>query len=118
MKIRTLVSSLALVSALALSGPSVAQSMVGDVAIPGERIADFQEKCRAIASVQNESLTSPVNDDSAEDETGSVTDSATDTDSPDYANEDNIDMLLASMTPEQCVEAGLVDAPAPATSNN
>ena len=44
--------------------------------------------------------------------------SATDTDSPDYANEDNIDMLLASMTPEQCVEAGLVDAPAPATSNN
>ena len=43
----------------------VAQSMVGDVAIPGERIADFQEKCRAIASVQNESLTSPVSDDSA-----------------------------------------------------
>lgn len=114
MKIRTLVSSLALVSALALSGPSVAQSMVGDVAIPGERIADFQEKCRAIASVQNESLTSPVNDEGAEEETGSVSD----TDSPDYANEDNIDMLLASMTPEQCVEAGLVDAPAPATSNN
>lgn len=116
MKIRTLVSSLALVSALALSGPSVAQSMIGEFAIPGERMEDFQEKCRAIASVQTESLAGSVSNESDEDETGSVTDPGTD--SPDYANEDNIDQLLASMTPEQCVEAGLVDAPVPVTSNN
>ncbi len=116
MKIRTLVSSLALVSALAISGPSVAQSMVGDVAIPGERIEDFQEKCRAIASAQNESLSAPVNDEVDEDETGSV-DQPADTDSPDYANDDNIDQLLASMTPEQCQEAGLVDGQLPTTAN-
>lgn len=116
MKIRSIISSLALVSALAISGGASAQSMIGDVAIPQERMADFQEKCRAIASVQNESLAGAVNQDQTDStNTGSVT---SNTDSPDYANDDNIDGLLASMTPEQCKDAGLVDGPVPATSNN
>lgn len=117
MKIRTVISSFALVSAMALSGGAAAQSMVGDMAIPEERIVDFQEKCRAIASVQNESLASPVGTNETDD-TATGTVGATSTDSPDYANEDNIDGLLASMTPELCKDAGLVDGPIPATSNN
>jgi hypothetical protein len=115
MKIRTVISSFALVSAMALSGGAAAQSMVGDMAIPEERIVDFQEKCRAIASVQNESLAGGQNLDQTDDiATGAVSSS----DSPDYANEDNIDGLLASMTPDQCRDAGLLDGPVPATSNN
>lgn len=115
MKIRTVISSFALVSAMALSGGAAAQSMLGDVAIPEERIADFQEKCRAIASVQNESLAGGQNLDQTDDTT---TGGVASTDSPDYANDDNIDGLLASMTPELCKDAGLVDGPVPATSNN
>ncbi len=119
MKIRTVISSFALVSAMALSGGAAAQSMLGDVAIPEERMADFQEKCAAIASVQTESLASSVNtdQDSTDDTTtGAVAGTAT-SDSPDQANDDNIDGLLASMTPDQCRDAGLLDGPVPATSN-
>ena len=117
MKIRTVISSFALVSAMALSGGAAAQSMLGDVAIPEERMADFQEKCAASASVQTESLASGQGLDQTDDtDTGTVA-GANSSDSPDLANSDNIDGLLASMTPDQCRDAGLLGGPVPATSN-
>jgi len=114
MKLHTVISSLALVSAMTFSGGALAQSMIGDVVIPEANMAAFQEKCAAIASAQTESLSSPVETDATA--TGAVTGQPAQTDSSDPANEDNLDMLLASMTPEQCVEAGLVTGPVPTTT--
>lgn len=100
------ISSLALATALTFSGGAFAQSMIGDVTIPQENLADFTAKCAAIASASTESLASPVNED--ETATGSVTDPAMATTDADPANKDNLDQLLASMTPDQCKEAGLL----------
>jgi len=113
MTFRTIISSLALVSAMTLSGSAFAQAMIGDVTIPDANMADFQAKCAAIASAQTESLSTPVEDETA---TGSVTDPATATDDPDLAGKDQLDALLASLTPEQCKEAGLLTGPVPTTT--
>lgn len=113
MKLQTVVSSLAVVAAMTLSGSALAQSMIGDVEIPADRLGEFQEKCAAIASAATETLAEPSNadDDADATQTGSVGSSA-DNDSPDPANEDNLDALLASMTPDQCEAAGLLSGPA------
>lgn len=114
MTFRTVISSLALVSAMTLSGSAFAQAMIGDVTIPEANIADFQAKCAAIASAQTESLSTPVEDEAA---TGSVSnDNAPASDDPDLAGKDNLDALLASLTPEQCKEAGLLTGPVPTTT--
>ena len=107
MKLRTIISSIALVSALSLSGGAFAQAMLGTMPIPTENLGDFQEKCAAIASASTESLSESV-DSSAADATATGTVDANASDSPDQANDDNLDQLLASMTPEQCKEAGLL----------
>jgi len=119
MKFRTVISSLALVSAMTFSGAAMAQAMIGTTAIPEANMADFQAKCAAIASAQTESLSTPVEDESAEADataTGSVATGNADNDDGDLASEDNLDELLASLTPEQCQEAGLVKGPVPATT--
>lgn len=113
MKLHTVVSTLAVVAAMTFSGSALAQSMVGDVMIPADRLSDFEAKCAAIASAQTESLAAPVEDETV---TGSVTESPEASDSPDLANEDNLDALLASITPAQCQEAGLVKGPVPTTT--
>jgi hypothetical protein len=107
MKLQTVISSVALVAAMTFSGGVFAQSMIGGVAIPEENLADFNAKCAAIASAATESLASSEDDLT---ETGSVVSGegnqfVTD---PDLANKDNLDQLLASLTPEQCKEAGLL----------
>jgi len=118
MKLHTVVSTLAVVAAMTFSGSALAQSavvMVDGLEIPSERMADFESKCAAIASAQTESLSSPVEDETADaTETGST--ASPDTDDPDPANEDNLDALLASITVDQCKEAGLVKGPVPATT--
>jgi hypothetical protein len=119
MKFRTVISSLALVSAMTFSGAVMAQVMIGGVAIPDANMASFQEKCAAIASAQTESLSTPVEDEAAAPDataTGSVAAGTPDSDDGDLASEDNLDQLLASLTPEQCKEAGLIDGPVPATT--
>ena len=118
MKFRTVISSLALVSAMTFSGAVMAQSMIGDVVIPEANMADFQAKCAAIASAKTESLSTPVEDEAAAADataTGSVA-ATPDSDDGDLASEDNLDQLLASLTPEQCKEAGLLEGPVPATT--
>lgn len=114
MKLRTMLSSLALVSAMTLSGGAFAQAMLGDMEIPADNLGLFQEKCAAIASAANQSLAEPVEDETA---TGSTT-SADASDSSDLASDDNIEQLLASMTPEQCEEAGLLPGGANAARAN
>ena len=118
MKFRTVISSLALVSAMTFSGAVMAQSMIGGVAIPEANMADFQAKCAAIASAKTESLSTPVEDEAAAADataTGSVA-ATPESDDGDLASEDNLDQLLASLTPEQCKEAGLLEGPVPATT--
>ena len=117
MKLHTVVSTLAVVAAMTLSGSALAQSavvMVDGLEIPSERMADFEAKCAAIASAQTESLAAPVENEADATETGSTT--APDSNDPDPANEDNLDALLASITPDQCQDAGLVKGPVPATT--
>ena len=116
MTFRTVISSLALVSAMTLSGGAFAQAMIGDVTIPEANMADFQAKCAAIASAQTESLAAPVENEADETATGSTASDPAATDDPDPANEDNLDALLASLTPDQCKEAGLLSGPVPATT--
>ena len=119
MKFRTVISSLALVSAMTFPGAVMAQSMIGDVVIPEANMADFQAKCAAIASAKTESLSTPVQDEAAQADataTGSVAAGTPDSDDGDLASEDNLDRLLASLTPEQCKEAGLLEGPVPATT--
>lgn len=117
MKLRTVISSLALVSAMTFSGAVMAQAMIGDVAIPEANMADFQAKCAAIASAQTESLSTPVENEADATATGSVAaDASAASDDGDLASKDNLDELLASLTPEQCVEAGLVTGPVPTTT--
>lgn len=115
MKLHSVVSTLAVVAAMTLSGSALAQSMVGDVAIPEDRLGDFQAKCAAINSAATESLSEPANADDDESPTDPTATASTNpatgstaNDSPDPANEDNLDALLASMTPEQCEAAGLL----------
>ena len=118
MKFRTVISSLALVSAMTFSGAVMAQSMIGGVTIPEANMADFQAKCAAIASAKTESLSTPVEDEAAAADataTGSVA-ATPESDDGDLASEDNLDQLLASLTPEQCKEAGLLEGPVPATT--
>src|SRR6478752_3298602 len=103
MTFRTVISSLALVSAMSFSGAVLAQATIGGVAIPEANMADFQEKCAAINSAKTESLSTPVENADAT-ATGSVA-TGEKSESGDLANEDNLDQLLASLTPEQCVEA-------------
>ncbi|HEY9010284.1 MAG TPA: hypothetical protein VIN06_04655 [Devosia sp.] len=117
MKLHTVVSTLAVAAAMTFSGSAMAQSavvMVDGLEIPSERMPDFESKCAAIASAQTESLAAPVENETDATETGST--SSPDTDDPDPANEDNLDALLASITVDQCKEAGLVKGPVPATT--
>ena len=116
MTFRTVISSIALVSAMTLSGGAFAQAMIGDVTIPEANMSAFQEKCAAIASAQTESLSTPVEDATDDTATGTVAADATGNDDGDPASEDNLDALLASLTPDQCKEAGLVTGPVPATT--
>jgi hypothetical protein len=108
MKIRAVISSLALVSAMTLAGAASAQTMVGDMQIPADQMASFEEKCALIAADANKSLTEPADQSKDAEATGAVV--ANGTDDPNATTQtdsDKIEALLASMTPEQCKEAGL-----------
>ncbi|RYE85675.1 MAG: hypothetical protein EOP19_08905, partial [Hyphomicrobiales bacterium] len=70
MKLRTVISSLALVSAMAFSGGAMAQSMIGGVEVPADQWPTFQEKCAALNAAATQTLAEPVENDDAT-ETGS-----------------------------------------------
>ena len=116
MKLQAIISSAALAAALTLSGGAFAQNtqfMIDDVVIPDENLADFQEKCRALLAAANQSLTADDEDTPVDPTTtGAIAESeTTPQESADPAAQDNIDELLASLTPEKCKEAGLLQTP-------
>jgi len=102
-----MISSLALVSAMALSGGAMAQSMIGGVAIPADQWGSFEQKCQTLHSAANASLAEPLDESDDATVTGSVV--ANGEDDPERSSDasDNIDALMANLTVEQCEAAGL-----------
>ena len=114
MKLHAVISSLALVSAMTFSGAAMAQSapnMMGGIEIPAEQWTSFQEKCAAINSAATQTLAQPNDESDDAVATGSVVANGEDdpnaSSGSDPASQDEITKLLASLTPEQCKEAGL-----------
>ena len=120
MTFRAVISSLALVSAMTLSSGAFAQAMVGEMEIPADQMAAFQEKCSAINAAATETLAAPNDEsDNAAVEGTAVANGEDDpqgSGNSDPASAENMEALLASMTPEQCVEAGLSPGAAAATT--
>jgi hypothetical protein len=108
MKLQAIVSSIALAAALTFSGAAVAQNMLNDTAIPADQIDSFKGKCEALRAEANASGTSggantePVVDPTTTASTGG----GQPIENSDPAARDNWAAALASLTIEQCDEAG------------
>jgi hypothetical protein len=107
MKLRTMISSLALVSAMTLSGGAFAQSMIGGVEVPADQWGSFEQKCQLLNGAANATLAEPLDESDDATATGSVV--ANGEDDPERSSDasDNITALMANLTVEQCKEAGL-----------
>lgn len=99
---------------MTFSGAAMAQSapnMMGGMEIPAEQWTSFQEKCAAINSAATQTLAQPNDESDDAVATGSVVANGEDdpnaSSGSDPASQDEITKLLASLTPEQCKEAGL-----------
>ena len=108
MKLRMMISSLALVSAISLSGGAFAQ-MIGGVQVPADQMGNLQEKCAALNAAANASLAEPLDESDDATVTGSVV--ANGDEDPEGGNSDpasskNFTALMASLSIEQCKEAG------------
>jgi hypothetical protein len=113
MKLQAIVSSIALAAALTFSGAAVAQNMLNGQEIPAEQIQQFQDRCEALRAESTASLTTDSNANVDATTTASVEtkDSSTSADSSsDPAAQDNWEAALASLTIEQCDEAGFAAA--------
>lgn len=113
MTLRSTISTLAVLSALTFSGAAFAQAATS-VTIDGTEYKDkdftsLQEKCAAINSAATETLAEPVDNDNADATSTGSTEQSNEPggQSADPANADNLDALLASLTPEKCKAAGL-----------
>ena len=113
MKISALVPTLALAMGLAVSAPAYAQDMLGEpefvidgTPIPQEDLEEFRQKCRLLHIAQMESLT--TSSDVGDDDDDLITGSVGTTTNPDPASQDNRLELLASISVQDCREAGLL----------
>jgi hypothetical protein len=109
MKIQAIVSSVALAAALTFSGAAVAQNMMNGMEIPAEQIPAFQEKCDALRAAGTASLTTSDDQSDTTDATATgtvATDSTATDETSDPAAQDNWELAMASLTIEQCDEAG------------
>ena len=99
---RNLISALALVSAMTLSGAAMAQTMVGGVEVSADDLPKVQSACDTLAAREGGSLVTSESDTSA-----STDASSGDTD----AGIDNVttSIDLALLTYESCRDAGLVE---------
>lgn len=106
MKIVQIVSSLAVASALAFSTPVFAQNMINGMEIPADRMTDFQQKCEALNVAKAEPVVG-LSSEADGTETGAVNNTPeAPADPADPLAQNNLDQLLAGLTPEQCAEAG------------
>jgi uncharacterized low-complexity protein len=97
---RNLISAIALVSAMTLSGAAMAQTMVGGVEVSADDLPKVQSACDTLAAKEGGSLVSTEAESSADASSG-------DTD----AGIDNVttSIDLALLTYESCRDAGLVE---------
>jgi hypothetical protein len=100
MKLRSLTSTIALAACLAFSGSAMAQTMIGGVEVPADQLPAFQEKCAALAAASTQSL--------AGDQATEADSNSSDTTPLDPAAKANVEVLLGSLTAEQCMEAKLM----------
>ena len=111
MKLRAVISSIALASAMTFSGGAFAQSMIGGVEIPAEQLQQFQEKCAtlnsagSVAAAPADTLAQPNDESDDAVATGSV--AANGEDDPEGTDADPLVTALANLTIDQCKEAGL-----------
>jgi hypothetical protein len=111
MKLRAMISSVALVSAMTISGGAFAQSMIGGVEVPAEQMQQFQEKCATLnstgsmAAAPAETLAQPNDESDDATQTGSVV--ANGEDDPEATDGSELTAALEGLTVEQCKEAGL-----------
>jgi len=114
MRLRAIISSVALVTALSISGAAYAQNMFNGTAIPDDQVQKFKDACAALQAKESASLTQDNNSNASaanttdQTTTGSVTTQGgeqTPTD-PDPAAEQNWDTIIAGLTPDDCSAAG------------
>lgn len=105
MSIRTLISPLAVAAIISFSSGAMAQAMIGEFEIPDASMPSFEQKCQALLAAANRSLTT---DEMTDDITTGAVEQGGQTSSPDPAAQENELELLASLTVDQCREAGLL----------
>ena len=105
---RTLISALALVSAMTFSGAAMAQTMVGGSEVSAEDLPKVQAACDTLAAKEGGSLATETSTEAdAEVEAAPEDASSGETDAGiDAATTTSIDLSL--LTYEACKEAGLV----------
>lgn len=142
MRIRTLVSPLALAVGLAMTGAASAQVTIGGQTVLEEDMPAVQQRCDELALAartgagDTDTTQSDDQDDDAGDDTGDDTDNGTDNGTDDgsddtgtddtttsdangdFGTADEVDNALTgvelnSITLDQCIEAGLVEGPLP-----
>jgi hypothetical protein len=104
MKLQAIIISATFAAALSVSGAALAQSMMGGVEIPADRLEEFRASCEALRAESTASLTTDDADDAGDMTTGSTGADTNQADSPDPAAQDNWDETLAGLTIEQCDE--------------
>lgn len=108
MKLRAITAAAALASAIALTGPVAAQDfMLRGESIPVDQVDNIKEACEGLRAANAASLT--TNDDQSVDptETGSTSaDDSLQASSSDPAAQDKWEELMATLTFDECDEAG------------
>jgi hypothetical protein len=104
MKLQVILSSAALVAAMALSGPALAQL---SLSVPSEREQAVRDACTALQAQATASTIEQDDDDDANLETGSTSDQTGQSDSGDPASEDYWDVVIAGLTIDDCKAMGL-----------
>jgi len=106
MKLQVIASTAALALAFSLSAPVAAQEyMLRGEQIPVDQVDNFKEACEGLRAANAASLTTDT-DDTDPTTTGSTNDSAATTGSPDPAAEEKWLELRATISVEECEEAG------------
>ncbi len=111
MKLRAIISSVALVTALSISGAAYAQNMFNGSAIPDDQVQKFKDACAGLQAQSTASLTQDNNSGASSTDqttTGSVAAQGgepTPT-NPDPAAEQNWDTIIAGLTADDCKTAG------------
>lgn len=110
MRVKSALSSLALVAGLLVSGSAFGQSMINGVAIPEGEMAAVQERCDALKLADTTDPLTDVDDgqgnaDSNPDVSGNQTEEQT---QPNEIANATTTIDLETITLEACTEAGLV----------